>query len=128
MSALENPLLQLGNKKADGAIAIHRIVKPGSSAGEVAQAAAATDKLTGVAAHAAADTEVVRVVKYGRVKLEAGGTIADGDLITSDADGKAVVAAPAAGVNNRVIGYADEAAVDGDIFMAILYPHEIQGA
>ncbi len=126
--ALQNPMLDLA-KTADGAIAIHRIVKPGSAANDVSQAAAATDALTGVAQHAAADNEVVRVAYAGRVKVEAGAAYSDGALLTSDANGKAVAAAPATGTNNRVIGYALEAAsADGDLVEIMLYPGEFQGA
>ncbi len=124
--ALQNPILEL-EKTADGAIAIHRIVKPGSSAQDVAQAAAATDALVGVAQHAAADNERVRVMYVGRVKLEAGGSISDGDLLTSDASGQAVAAAPGAGTNNRVIAIALEGAASGDLFEALLAPQQIQG-
>lgn len=125
--SLKNPILEL-EAKADGAITEGQILKPGASAGDVAPATAATDKVIGVASHSAADNASVRVQYMGRAKLIAGGTIAAGDLLVAGAAGVAVVAAPAAGVNNRIIGIAYEAAVAGDLFSAMLAQGSVQGA
>lgn len=120
--------------KAGATINKCRIVKFGADDAHVIQGAAATDALIGVVdipgapgATSAAE-ERVDVVRGGEVDVEAGGTITAGALLTSDATGRAVAAAPAAGVNNRIIGIAMAAAVVGDIFPVLLQPGSMQGA
>ena len=82
---------------AEGAINAYSIVKPGASGG-VLQAGAATDKLLGVTTEiAAASGDNCDVQVEGVVLVKAGGAIAAGDPLTSDASGNAVTAAPAAG-------------------------------
>ncbi len=125
--SLKNPILSL-ERLADGAITEGQILKPGAAAGDAAAAAAATDKLIGVAEHDAADNATVRVQHMGRARVKAGGTIADGDPITSNASGQAVVAAPAAGVNNRILGFALQSAVSGDLFSVLIAQGSMQGA
>ena len=114
---------------AGGAISAFRIVKPDAVAGQVLQAAAATDKLFGVCVNpsGAASGARIDVDVEGIAMVEFGGTVAAGDPITADANGKAVLAAPAAGVNNRIIGFAFEAAVSGDISRVVLGLGQIQG-
>lgn len=113
---------------ADGAIGARLIVKPGSADGKVSQASAATDKLIGVTTIlGAADTQRIDVVTVGIVDVIAGGTITRGDLLTSDANGKAVTAAPAAGSNARIIGVALESAVSGDFVSCLLSQSSMQG-
>ena len=109
---MHNPLLTL-SFEADAAIARRRIVKHDTTDDLVIQAAAAADKLLGVVdiAQAGADGERVDVVLVGVAEVEYGGTVARGDLLTSDADGKAVVGA----AGNRIIGEAMVSGVDGDI-------------
>lgn len=101
---------------AEAVIAPRRIVKHGTADDKIIQAAAATDKLLGVTSEVpAAIGEHTDVVKNGLVDVEFGGTVTRGDPLTSDAVGRAVVAAPTAGVNNRLIGFAEVAGVVGDI-------------
>lgn len=122
-----NSLLQK-SFKAGAAIAAYRIVKLGAADNVVVQAAAATDALIGVANEVgAASGERQDVVMLGIAEVEAGGTIARGNYVTSDADGKGVAAAPATGVNNNVIGFALASAVAGDIFPVLLAPGSVQG-
>lgn len=114
---------------ATAAIAKYRIVKHGSNDGEAVQAAAATDALLGVAnSLGAASGERVDITLTGACTVEYGGTVTRGALLTSDADGKAVAAAPAAGVNNRTIGIAMVSGVSGDYGSVLLGPSQIQGA
>ena len=116
------------NYDAGAAIAKRRIVKL-SADFTVVQAAAATDAMFGVAAELdAVSGGRVDVHLSGIAEVEAGGTITRGALVTSDATGKAVAAAPAVGVNNRVIGTALVSAVAGDVLPVLLGPHQIQGA
>lgn len=114
--------------KAEAALAAYRIVKPGAADGQVLLAAAVGDALIGVAnAVGAAINERQDVVVAGIADLEAGGTIARGDWVTTDATGKGLTAAPAVGVNNNVIGRALVSAVVGDIFAVLVAPGRIQG-
>lgn len=123
---VQNPLLPK-EYKAAGAITKQRIVKFDAADGEVVQAAAATDLLLGVAAATAASGDRVRVDHEGIVQVEAGGAITRGDYVTSDANGKAVAAAPGAGVNNSVIGRALVTAANADIFPVLLGLSRVQG-
>ncbi|MEQ8577571.1 MAG: DUF2190 family protein [Balneola sp.] len=114
---------------AGAAVARHRIVKFGADDDKVVQAAAVGDALIGVSAELdIASGERVDVVISGIAEVEYGGNVTRGALLTTDADGKAVAAAPATGVNNSVIGRAGESGVDGDIGSVILAPGQIQGA
>lgn len=113
---------------AGGVIAAHRIVKFGSSDTQVVQAAAATDSLIGVAdLGAAASGDSVSVVMGGIAVVEYGGTVTRGALLTADASGKAVAAAPANGANNRIIGTALVSGVTGDLGSVLITPASLQG-
>lgn len=113
---------------AEAAVTKRRIVKHGAADGKVLHGAAATDFVFGVVADLdAALGARADVVVAGIVKTEFGGAIARGEPVTSDANGKAVKAAPAAGVNNRIIGFAWVSGVDGDIAPVQLAPGQIQG-
>lgn len=107
---------ELRNYTSGAAIAAYRIVKFDSTDYTVIQAAAATDLSVGVSelgCTAAGDR--VDIVKCALAKVEYGGTITRGQKLTADANGKAVAAAPAAGVNNHIIGIAEVSGVSGDI-------------
>jgi Uncharacterized conserved protein (DUF2190) len=110
-----------------GVIAPYRIVKFAGTT--VVQGAAATDLLIGATRELGTEATAERVDIFhdGITPITAGGTITSGSPITSDATGRAVVAAPAAGVNNRIIGFALEAAVIGDVFDVLIAPAQIQG-
>jgi hypothetical protein len=124
---MPNPLLRK-NYTAGGAIAARRIVKPGAADGAVLQAAAATDALIGVCGSIGpASGERVDVVKSGIAEVEFGGNVTRGDPLTSDGSGKAVTAAPGAGSNVRIIGYAEVSGVSGDIGDALIAPGVMQG-
>jgi len=113
---------------ASGAIADHTIVKI-TADNTVAAGAAATDDLVGVsdAPGGVATTERVDVIHAGVADVLYGGVVAVGDFLTSDASGKAVAAAPAAGTNNSVIGRALIAGVANDIGKVLVNPGQIQG-
>lgn len=117
------------NYVAEAAIAINRIVKPGSSDRNVLQAAAATDALMGVINEVpAAINERIDVVKVGVAWVEAGAAFARGAPLTSDGVGRAIAAAPAAGSNVRVVGFAEEAATAaGDVVRFLISPCVMQG-
>jgi uridylate kinase len=58
-----------------------------------------------------AAAEAATVVMSGKVMVTAGGTIAAGASVATDASGDAVTAS----TGNIVMGYATEAAVDGQV-------------
>lgn len=116
------------NYVAEAAIAAYRIVKFGTADGNVVQAAAATDFLVGVMESVGpAINERCDVIKSGIADVEFGGTVTRGGPVTSDASGKAVAAAPGAGSNVRIIGFAEVSAVSGDIAPVLVAPGVMQG-
>lgn len=110
---------------AGGAIAAKRIVKFGSSDTAVVQASAATDSLIGVSDLAAASGAQVDVVLAGVAIVEYGGNVTRGALLTADSNGKAVAAAPAATVSNRIVGIAMVSGVSGDLGAVHLSPGSV---
>lgn len=122
-----NPLF-LKSYTAATAIPAFRIVKF-TAAGVVGLAAAATDASIGVMNEVSPLTgERCDVVRQGIAYVEAGGAIALGAPVTADATGRGVTAAPAAGVNNRIIGIAEEvASAAGDVIGVLLEPGYMQG-
>jgi hypothetical protein len=72
--------------------------------------------------------ERVEVMTHGIAWVEAGAAVALGAPVTADSVGRGVAAAPAAGVNNRIIGLALDAAVAaGDQIRVLLSPGLMQG-
>lgn len=122
-----NPELFL-SYTAGAAISANRFVKFGANDRTVVQAAAATDAIMGVSDLAAASTETVDVCLSGVFPVVYGGTVTRGDLLTSDSTGRAIVAAPAAGVNHRIGGVAMVSGVVGDLGSVRLSPGSFQGA
>jgi hypothetical protein len=124
---MSNPLLKK-NFVAGGAIAAYRICMF-SGAGTVVQASAASSMAIGVSdSIPAASGERVDVQTHGVGEVEAGAAITVGALLMSDAQGRAITAAAAAGTNVRVIGIALEAAVAaGDIIRFLQSPGSFQG-
>ncbi len=124
---MSNPEL-IKNFTAGGAIAAYRFVRL-SAADTVVQAAAATEAIIGATMDVApASGERTDVVVNGIALVEAGAAIALTALVTADASGRAVAAAPATGVNNRIAGIPLEtAAAAGDIIRVLLSPGSLQG-
>lgn len=56
-----------------------------------------------------------------------GGNVTRGDPLTADASGRAITAAPAAGVNAFIVGYAEVSGVLADIGSLYVMPGRIQG-
>lgn len=98
-------------------ISAYTLVKPsGVNDGEVQPASAATDAILGVAQNVdVLSGQQVDVIHEDSANVLLGGTVAAGDPITSDANAKGVKAVPAAGTNNRLVGFALVAGVSGDI-------------
>ena len=111
------------------ALVAYRIVMFGADDKHVTLATASTDALIGVtgAVVATAAESPSDVILSGATEVEYGGVISRGDLLTSDAQGRAVAAAPAAGVNARIIGTAMVSGVLGDIGSVHINATQIQG-
>ncbi|MFM2067573.1 MAG: hypothetical protein RLZZ584_2482 [Pseudomonadota bacterium] len=113
---------------AEAAVSAYRIVKAGTTDDLVSTATSSTDKTIGVIEGVApASGERCTVVMDGLADVTYGGTVTRGDLVTSDATGRAVTAAPATGVNARVIGVARLSGVAGDIGEILIVPSMVQG-
>ena len=116
------------SRSAATAIPPYRIVKPGAADGQVALATAATDALMGTTGQlGAAIGERVDVDLGGMPEVELGGTVAAGDPLTADANGKAVKAIPAAGANVRIIGFSDTSGTAGAVITYLHAPSVMQG-
>jgi len=120
--------MSIRNYSAGGAITKYRLVKF-SADGTVVQAASATDAAIGVVdiPNAAVTGDRVDVVRDDITLVELGANVVAGAFLTSDAAGRAVTPAPAAGVNNRIVGLAEEGGVAGDIVYMQVAPSTLQG-
>lgn len=126
MSSLIQP--NIVSYRAGAAIAYGVACKPGADGQHVVKAgAAATDKAIGINqstdATAAEDTVELAVIGGG-AEAKAGGTIAMGDELGFDTDGKLVKVASA---SDRVIAIALEAAVLNDLFSVMVVAHKAVG-
>ncbi|OYZ76083.1 MAG: hypothetical protein B7X88_22365 [Polaromonas sp. 17-63-33] len=113
---------------AQALIAGFLIIKHGAVDNSAALAAAPTDLLLGT--NDALPKEIGEQVDYptagtGQVKL--GGIVTRGQPITADAASKGVAAAPAAGANNRIIGFALQSGVADDVIDYHIAPGYVQG-
>lgn len=114
--------------QAVGAIAPYRVAAFTGPDGAVQQAASATDPLVGAAdGLGGSPGSTVDVDQGGWSEVQAGGPIAAGDPLTSDANGCAVKAAPAAGATANCIGIAQVAAVAGDVLDYLVAPFVLRG-
>ena len=122
------PAQRFRSYMAQAAIDPFLIVKPGTLDGTVTLATAATDLLMGTSdALAKAVGESVDVATGDVHEVRLGGTVTRGQPLTANAAGKAVVAAPAAGANVRIIGFADQSGVADDVIVYIREPGYMQG-
>lgn len=113
---------------AGAAIRARRFAVPGASDGAMIEATGPTTLIMGVFEKLdGAAGGRVDVVLVGITEILLGGTVTRGQPLTSDANGAAVVAAPAAGVNNRIGAFALESGVAGDIIPALVQPCLMQG-
>ena len=119
------------NYFAASTIAAFRMVQfsPDANAddGTVVQASGSDAYLLGVTELPVWAGERVDVTRSGLRSFEFGGTVAPGQPVTADADGRAIAAAPEAGKNACIIGYAEVHAVEGDIALVLIAPGVIQG-
>jgi hypothetical protein len=113
--------------KAGAAITAYTIAKYGADDDTLTPATASTEDLIGVFQHDAENGKEVRVMLLGISRVKAGGNITRGDLLTSDANGKAVKTADVAGTNYNSIGRALASGVADDIIPVLLSPCRPQG-
>lgn len=122
-----SPLLTKGFR-AGAAVPRRRIVKFGADNVSVLIGAAATDLLLGISAEIDADAgQPCDIHLQGIASVEFGGNVTRGDLLTSDANGRAVAVAPAAGANVRSIGIALASGVANDIGPCLISQSRPQG-
>lgn len=113
---------------AQAAIAAFLIVKHGTADNTVALATASTDLLVGTNDALAKDNgEVVDYPTAGTGEVRLGGNVTRGQPITADANSKGVAAAPGAGVNARIIGFALQSGVADDVIDYHIAPGMVQG-
>lgn len=117
------------NCAAGGAIAPYTYVKFGADDDTVVAAADDGDAIIGSTGMLGADAagERVDVHLTGLAEVTFGGAVTRGDLTTSDANGHAVTAAPAAGANARTGGTAMVSGVLGDVGLVLLERGSVQG-
>lgn len=111
--------------EASAAIQGRRIVafSDAAASSKIAQAASATAPAIGVSDALGADLGgMCDVHLAGLVQVELGATVAAGAPLMADANGRAITAVGAAATTRRVIGFATEPGVVGDIIDAWLAP------
>lgn len=115
--------------KSGAATNAYRFAKFGADELHAVQGAAATDQLLGIFNElpTAAAEQSVDVVMAGITELELGGSVALTDKLVSDANGKGVAAAPAAGANVFVGAKPLKAGVAGDIIPVMIVIYSLQG-
>jgi hypothetical protein len=113
---------------AEAAVPAYRFVKPGATDGSAVLAVASTDFIVGASEGIdSAIGEMCDVIVVGVVEVQLGGPVTRGGPVTANATGQAVAAAPAAGVNARIGGFALLSGVSGDVVPVLLAPGVIQG-
>ena len=108
---------------AQGAITKYRFVKHGSSDYQIQLAAASSDKIIGVSPQVdSVDNQRVDVVFEGITEITAGGSVARGDLLTSDSTGRAVATTTA---GHRIGGIAQTGGGTGDTIFVHVVPGSV---
>jgi hypothetical protein len=115
--ATENSLISVSlPAAADLSAAQYKIVQINAS-GQAALANATSLAVGVLQNKPSAAGRIATVAIYGSTKVVAGGTIAAGARVTSDANGNAIAATTA---GDAVIGVAEVGAASGDIFQIVL--------
>ena len=121
-------MLNVRNFTLTTAAAAFTIAALDTADGQVKQATAATDNIVGVfdeldlTSGSRAD-----VTRLGTKRVRYGGAVTRGAPLTANSAGRAVTAAPAAGANVKIIGYAEVSGVDGDIAEMLINVQTYQG-
>lgn len=118
--------------EANGSITKQRAVKHDSTAGKIVQSTAG-DASFGIAIDGASSGEDCRVAfkdgEAAAMEVNGSGTsIAAGDFLESDANGKGIKSAPSSGTNAEVVAIAEEgSSADGDVIGVTIKRIRIQG-
>lgn len=126
---MSTPLIK--SYEASAAIGANRIVvfSDVSASSKVALAAAATTPAIGISGPLdAALGEMCDVTLGGLAQLVLGGTVTAGAPIMADADGAGIAAAAAASTTRRVICFALEPGVSGDLIWVNVVPSLLYSA
>jgi hypothetical protein len=116
------------NYKAGAAFDPYLLMKYGAADGEVVPASGPTDLIIGGNGNiGAALGDRIDIIVDDFVEVRLGGTVTRGDKLTADANGLAVTAAPAAGANAQIAGYATVSGVLNDIIWMRIAPSVMQG-
>lgn len=116
------------NYRAGAAIAPRRLVTVGDADGVIVQASAQTSLPFGVSDELGAESGArADAHRAGIAEVEYGGNIARGQLVTADADGRAVVANPGEAESAHVFGVAEVSGVAGDVGSILIAPSRIDG-
>lgn len=123
------PSILRKNYDASGVVPPYRAVKFDTVKLAVVLATAAADKVIGGSGRFGASVagDRIEVTRLGFEEFELGGTVAAGDPLVADANGRLVVATPAAGANVWSIGQAEVAGVNLDVIKVLVSPMRIQG-
>ncbi len=114
---------------ASGTINQYTLVVAGADDNTCAPAVDSTKHIIGVAQFAPSTDQPqirIRMSAISWVAVGAGG-VTRGDPITSDANGNGVKAAPAAGTNANIVGYAMASGVQGQLVPVHILQQMIQG-
>lgn len=113
---------------AEAAVGKNLICKPGTTDMSVVPATAATDLLVGTSDDTVTNLGDMVDVSVGDIAhVLLGGTVARGQPITANASAQGVLAAPGAGSNVRIIGFAEVSGVSGDVISYRVSPSYMQG-
>lgn len=121
-------VITLINGEASTTIEKCRIVKPATDADfKVKIATAGSTPLWGVTVNAAAAGAPASVQFSGIAKVEAGGSINQGDPVIATTAGKAAAGSNGAGLS-YIVGYALENAASNDFVSVLIRPCPVNGA
>lgn len=113
---------------AEAQILPRRIVKFGAGDTLVTPGTASTDLIFGVSTEVQAEIgEPCDVQMSDIAEVVYGGAVTRGQKLTSDGSGRAVAAAPGAGVNAQILGIAMASGVLNDVGTVLLKPSVMQG-
>lgn len=107
-------VFRTGNNLSGTDIPAKRILKMGATRNEIALATTTSDAFVGVSDEIIYNGRSQSYQRGGRTILTAGGAVAIGDSITTDANGKGVTATQSPGATQRTIGYACTATTGTD--------------
>lgn len=104
------------------------LMKYGAEDGVVVPAAGPTDLIIGGNGNIGGELgDRIDIIVDDCVEVRLGGTVTRGDKLTADANGLAVTAAPATGVNAHIAGYATVSGVLNDVIWMRIAPSIMQG-